>query len=177
MDMASRMVAEGAAGSLSGVYNEIRVLLGLGVVPNVFKAMAAVNADVLLQNWTAYKYTFLDGQLPRSLKEMVGLAVAREFRARYSVPLHARALAELGVPAAVVADLVAAGDSAALPGPVRAALAFARVCSWNPDGAAADSLESTGFPEEEVHELIDAVLIVLGLNAFALEAGVPADEF
>lgn len=172
--MAARMVQEAEAGALSGVYSEIRARLGL--VPNVFKAMAAVSSDVLVQNWTAFRYTLLEGGLPRTLKEMVGLVVSRANGSDYAVSLHARILDRLGVCQDVVQCLAESGDCPALPHVDRIILHFAREYALDPDGTPTEALEAMGIDDEGVQEVVDTVLIVAGINRFALECALPVDE-
>jgi AhpD family alkylhydroperoxidase len=173
--MAVRMVAEQDAGSLSGVYAEIRRMLGLGLVPNVFKAMAAISPDVLLQNWTAFRRTFLEGELPRALKEMIGLVVARESGCDYSLHLHVSSLLVLGTERDTVSHLAAQGEWAGLSGRTSAVLRFARRSWENPAHALTEPLEAEGLTEDEAQEVIDTLFIVVGLNRFAAESAMPLD--
>lgn len=173
--MAARMIAEHEAGSLASVYAEIRTRLGLAAVPNVFKAMAAVSHDVLLQNWTAFRETVLDGGLPRVLKEMVGLVVSRDSDCLYGVGFHTQTLASLGVSSLVVQSLVESGDSAMVSQRARNVLHFARAYRVDPEGAVPSALEEAGLSEDEVQEVVDTVLLVSGINRFVAEAGIPVD--
>lgn len=171
----ARMVSEQDAGSLAPVYAEIRERMGLGVVPAVFRAMAAVGADVLTQNWTAYRCTVLEGALPRGLKEMIGLVVARSVGSGYALLLHARSLAALGVSAEVIRSLADSGDAAYLPLRERAMLRFAEGYNGSSDDVSLYSLEGFGFTEEEVGEVADTVLLTEGLCRFAREAELTAE--
>jgi alkylhydroperoxidase family enzyme len=167
------MVGEGEAGALAGVYREIRSRLGL--VPNVFKAMAGVNHDVLLQNWTSFRETVLEGILPRALKEMIGLVVARDLGGEYAASLHAHNLRSLGVGRGVVRCLLESGDCPEIPAADRLVLDFARAYTRDPDHTPADDLTALGLSEEQAMEVMDTVLIVAGINRFALECSLPAD--
>jgi len=173
--MAVRMITDDEAGALAGIYSEIRSCLGLRAVPNVFRAMAAVNADVLIQNWTAYRHTFLDGELPRVLKEMVGLVVSRQNACDYSERFHAHVLELLGVPGEVIRNLVESGDSERVPAPHRPVLKFARAYFGAAADAPTEGLEAAGLTEEETQEVIDTVLLVESMNQFAAESDVPVD--
>lgn len=173
--MAARMVSESEAGALSGLYGEIRTRLGLCEVPAVFRAMAAVSHDVLVQNWTAFRHTVLEGTLPRTVKEMVALVVAREQGCGYGVTLFSRVLSQLGVGMPVVRSLAEHGDCTDFPVDLRRLLAFARAYSADPDGVDPDSLELEGFSEDDAAEVVDAVLMTTGLVRFAAECGLPPD--
>lgn len=170
-----RMIAEQDAGALAPVYAEIRTRLDLGLVPNIFKAMAAVNGDVLKQNWTAYRTTLLEGALPHTLKEMIGLVVAQRRGSPYLVQLHRLVLQRLGAAETVVADLLANGDSPDLSLRERAALRIAAEYSASFDDLKLRSLEAFGFGEEEEEEIADTVLMAASLAGFAQEAGLPQD--
>ncbi|MDF2630514.1 MAG: Carboxymuconolactone decarboxylase [Symbiobacteriaceae bacterium] len=173
--MAARMVSESEAGALSGLYGEIRTRLGLSRVPGVFKAMAAVSHDVLVQNWTAFRHTVLEGALPRTVKQMIALVVAREQGCGYGVNLFSEVLCGLGVETPVVRSLAEHGDCADFPLDLRRLLAFARAYCVDPDGVDPDSLEFEGFSEEDSAEVVDAVLMTTGLVRFAAECGLAPD--
>lgn len=173
--MAARMVSESEAGALSGLYGDIRTRLGLREVPCVFKAMAAVSHDVLVQNWTAFRQTVLEGALPRTVKQMVALVVAREQGCDYGISLFSQVLFQLGVDSPVVQSLAEHGDCTDFPHPLRQLLAFARAYSLDPDGVDPDTLELEGFSEDDSAEVVDAVLMTTGLVHFATECGLPPD--
>lgn len=167
----AQVVSGMAAGPLAPIYAEIRERMGLGVVPTAFEAMAAVNGDVLTQNWTAYRYTVLEGLLPRGLKEMIALVVARMAQSGYLVALYGRSLDRLGIPTEVIASLVASGDAVHLPVRDRAVLRFAEGYNGAADDLSLHALERLGFTEEEVAEAADTVLLAGGLCRFANELG------
>jgi AhpD family alkylhydroperoxidase len=173
--MAARMVSESEAGALSGLYGEIRTRLGLGEVPCVFRAMAAVSHDVLVQNWTAFRHTVLEGALPKTVKQMVALVVAREQGCGYGINLFSQVLSQLGVDLPVVESLAEHGDCPDFPHGLRRLLAFARAYSLDPEGVDPEALELEGFSEDDSAEVVDAVLITTGLVRFATECGLPPD--
>ncbi|HWI50979.1 MAG TPA: carboxymuconolactone decarboxylase family protein [Symbiobacteriaceae bacterium] len=173
--MALRMVAESEAGAHAGIYGEIRSCLGLGIVPNVFKAMAAVGHDVLAQNWTAFRQTVLEGCLPRTVKEMVALVVSREHGCEYGVYLYSYSLFHLGISRPVVESLAELGDCPEFPPDFRRLLAFAREYSVDPDGVDPDFLEMAGFSEDDALQVVDTVLIASGMARFAAECELPVD--
>ncbi|HYF95981.1 MAG TPA: carboxymuconolactone decarboxylase family protein [Symbiobacteriaceae bacterium] len=172
--MVPRMVSD-SEGALSGVFGEIRSRLGLGTVPAVFRAMAAVGHDVLVQNWTAFRRTVLEGSLPRTVKEMIALVVSREQGCRYSVRFHSDSLSQLGIAPPVVQSLAEQGDCPEFSSELRQMLAFARECCLDPEGADPERLEMAGFSEEHAEEVVDTVLIASGIARFAVECGLAAD--
>ncbi|MFZ5815105.1 MAG: carboxymuconolactone decarboxylase family protein [Bacillota bacterium] len=171
------MISEREAGPLAPIFAEIRERMALGVVPAVFRAMAGVGTDVLTQNWTAYRETVLEGHLPRSLKEMVGLVVARAGGCPYGIGLYSRGLAVLGISAEVISSLAECGDAAHLSLRERAVVRFAESYHHGAgDDLSQQALESFGLSDDEVAEVSDAVLLSEGLCRFAREVGLTAEE-
>jgi alkylhydroperoxidase family enzyme len=138
--------------------------------------MAAVGADVLTQNWTAYRHTVLEGLLPRQLKEMIGLVVTRAARSPYGVELHKLALAHLGVAPEMIDNLAVYGDAAHLTLRERAMLRFAEGYAGSGDDVSLPALEAMGFTDEEVAEVVDTVLLTEALCRFARESGLSGEE-
>ena len=65
------------------VFHEIETELGFGMVPNIFKSMAE-SPSALAAHWAMFKHTILEGQLPRIVKEMVGVVVSSVNRSEYA---------------------------------------------------------------------------------------------
>lgn len=169
-----RLVTEMEAGALGPVYSEIRLSLGVATVPLIFQAMAGIGADVLLQNWTAFRRTFLAGRLPRLTKEWIGLALGVHLRSPYLVRWHALHLQALGAPLPEIRAVTSENDATRVPDGMRPyvdqALLLART-----DGAAYRTAEEA-FGEEVGGELADLVLMVRALGIFAAEAGLAPES-
>src|SRR5689334_3773382 len=73
------------------VYDEITAELGFGIVPNLFKSMAS-NPDFLEANWKKFRGVILHGELPRTLKEMVGVAISQANNSEYALKVHLHGL-------------------------------------------------------------------------------------
>jgi hypothetical protein len=164
-----RLLSEAEAGALAPVYSEIRRSLGVAVVPKIFQAMALVGTDVLLQNWTAYRRTFLGGRLPRLTKEWIGLLLGRHLQSPYMVRWHGLHLQALGAPLAQVRAVTRAGDPAAVPEGVRALAEHALRIEQGEEAAL--HAEGSALGEEVAYEMYDLVLMVRALGRFAEEAG------
>jgi AhpD family alkylhydroperoxidase len=78
------------------VYDEITAELGFGIVPNIFKSMAT-NPDVLEANWKKFKSTMLMGSIPRTVKEMIGVAISQANNSQYALQVHLHGLSALGM--------------------------------------------------------------------------------
>src|SRR5579872_1459761 len=82
--------------TVRGVFLEIERELGFGIVPNVFRAMAGQPA-VLRATWDLFRATVLEGELPRIVKEMVGIVVSSANNSEYALKVHLHSLGVQGV--------------------------------------------------------------------------------
>lgn len=73
--MSTLLSEEEATGKAKQIYEEIR--MAFGMVPNFFKAQAAVDPEWLELNWRREQVIMLaDGALDRKTKELLALAVS-----------------------------------------------------------------------------------------------------
>ena len=84
----SRLVTEEEAeGKVAEVYADIKA--SFGMVPNFFKAQAAVDADWMALNWQRVKQIMLSpGGLDRKTRELIALAVSEAHRCDYCALAH-----------------------------------------------------------------------------------------
>lgn len=165
--------------TVRAVYAEIERELGFGIVPNVFRALAS-QPEVLRSVWQLFRTTMLAGELPRIVKEMVGVVVSAAHESEYALAVHLHSLDVQGVAAEALRAL-AAGD-AAVPGmaPSTAAiLSLARVAAW--EGARAVSeddiaaVRAAGVTTAELAEVIAVIDLFRYVNGFTDLARVPVD--
>jgi AhpD family alkylhydroperoxidase len=78
------------------IYEQITAELGFGIVPNLFKSMAN-RPDFLEANWLHFRGTILHGDLPRTLKEMIGVAISQKNNSQYALKVHLHGLSALGM--------------------------------------------------------------------------------
>jgi uncharacterized peroxidase-related enzyme len=92
-----KAVAETAAnGKVKSVYEEIKKTMGIPIVPNLFKTMAA-NPDYLEATWNQFKTVMGPGELTHREKELVALAVSATNNCRYCILAHTASLKGLGL--------------------------------------------------------------------------------
>ncbi len=85
--MTRLLTEEEATGKAKQLLEEIRETLGM--VPNFFRALAAVDADWLEVNWNRVKTIMLaDGALDHKTKELIALAVSLVNRCQYCSLAH-----------------------------------------------------------------------------------------
>jgi hypothetical protein len=83
-------------------------------VPNLFKSMA-INPDVLDANCKQFRATVLCGNLPRTLKEMSGVAISRHNNSQYAQQVHLYRLSALGISEEVLPLLVSDFEACSCP--------------------------------------------------------------
>lgn len=160
------------------VFGEIMDELGLGLVPNVFHAMAGM-PDVLDGAWTLTRATLLRGRLTRVLKEMVGVVVSIVNASGYSRSMCLQSLTRRGIDLDVLAcvacgDLRGAGLSAHDAGAVELARTIAlREGKLRPQDWA--MAFAAGLDREETLEVAAVVQLFTSLDRFAAVAGAPTD--
>ncbi|MFB8792307.1 MAG: hypothetical protein U7123_26525 [Potamolinea sp.] len=81
---------------VKAVYDEIIAELGFGIVPNLFKSMA-INPEFLEGNWKKFRSTILQGDVPRTIKEMIGVAISQHNNSQYALKVHLHGLSALGI--------------------------------------------------------------------------------
>jgi uncharacterized peroxidase-related enzyme len=86
--MMNKMIDENeATGKVKDVLLDIKKTFGM--VPNLFKAQAAVDADWLELNWSREKTVMLsDGGLDRKTRELIALTVSLVNRCEYCTLAH-----------------------------------------------------------------------------------------
>lgn len=134
-----------------------RARAGLGAVPAPLVPLAHAPA-ALRGAWALVEGALLEGAVPRTTKELVALAAtAASPGAESLADLFRSALAERGVAAAVLEDLVKKGESGRLPERTQRVLAFARRAALQPALLAEDdfrALRREGTGEGELAELV-----------------------
>lgn len=102
----SNMIEEKeATGKIKELYGKIRA--DFGMIPNFFKAQAAVSADWLESNYERWKLIMKqESSLDRKTKELVALAISYANRCAYCTPAHTGAAKAAGAADDDIRDLV-----------------------------------------------------------------------
>src|SRR5919199_5581824 len=116
---------------VKAVYDEIQVELGFGMVPNLFKSMA-IEPDFLEANWKKFRSTILQGNIPRTIKEMIGIAISQANSSQYALQVHLHGLSALGISEEVLQMLVSDFDNCPLPKREKAVIRFGVLAATNP---------------------------------------------
>ncbi|MGF1576144.1 MAG: carboxymuconolactone decarboxylase family protein [Cyanophyceae cyanobacterium] len=90
------------------VFDQIEQELGAGMVPRIFRLLES-RPTLLIHLWGQFRAIVLEGELPRVLKEMVGLVIASITHCAYVRVVHLHSLSLQGVDADLLQSL-RAGD-------------------------------------------------------------------
>lgn len=150
------------------IYNQIKAELGFGMVPNIFKSMAS-NPNFLEANWVHFRGTILKGLLPRTLKEMVGIAISQANDSQYALNVHLHGLSALGMSEEVLRLLVADFANCPLPEREKSVISFGLKAATRP-GEMTDGdyqgLREMGLDDREIFEIIATANLFTGVNQY-----------
>jgi len=157
-------------------HNEIVDELGFGIVPNIFSvADAAPEAQTGL--WQAFRRIVLRGQLPRTVKEMMGVIISRRNESRYAAEVHLHALMVQGIEDPLIQALSEGRIPDNLAPRTAALLTFAfHSAGPNPDPASIRHLEGAELSDAERMEAVAVAALFRMVNAWTDLQSIPLDE-
>jgi uncharacterized peroxidase-related enzyme len=171
--------ATAANPTVQAVFGEIERELGFGIVPNVFRAMAH-QPEVLRAVWNLFRITVLEGELPRAVKEMVGVVVSAANNSEYALKVHLHSLGVQGVTEETL-RLLASGEPrvTGVAPSVAAILRLAYTAARQGPLAVSDQeyarAEEAGVTQEEITEVFAAINLFQYVNSFTDLVRVPVD--
>jgi uncharacterized peroxidase-related enzyme len=160
------------------VYDEIRRELGFGIVPNLFKSMA-IRPAILRANWDKFRATILQGLLPRTLKEMVGVLISQTNGSEYALRVHLHGLSAMGMSEEVLQALVRDYENCPLPEREKSILRFGLLAATDPlqlGQADYDALRAHHLTNEEIFEIIATADLFASVNAYTDSARIEIDQ-
>jgi uncharacterized peroxidase-related enzyme len=160
------------------VYNEIRRELGFGMVPNIFKSMA-IRPTLLRPRWDEFRATILQGHLPRTIKEMLGVLISQTNRSEYALRVHLHGLSAFGMSEEVLQALVRDYEHCPLPERDKQILRFGLLAATDPLTITDDDydrLRAHDLNDEEIFEIVATACLFTSINAYTDAAGVPIDN-
>ncbi len=160
-------------------YHEIEQELGFGIVPNIFRSMSEY-PPLLAANWQKFKATILGGQLPRSVKEMLGVTVSHVNGSKYAKAVHLHSLSVQGVHDLWLQQLIADElEEDTLPETIQAMVLFARKAAQRASSLGMEdinALRDAGLSDSEIFEVIATVDLFQSVNAYTDLMGVEIDN-
>jgi uncharacterized peroxidase-related enzyme len=153
---------------VKAVYEEIRTELGFGMVPNLFKSMS-LHPDFLEANWKKFRSIILQGDVPRTIKEMIGIAISQANNSQYALRVHLHGLSALGISEEVLQTLVSDFANCPLPEREKAAISFGVFAATKPDKLTVTDyqhLQELGLDQSEIFELIATANLFTEVNQY-----------
>ncbi|HBL14088.1 MAG TPA: carboxymuconolactone decarboxylase [Cyanobacteria bacterium UBA11162] len=153
---------------VKSVYEEIQTELGFGIVPNLFKSMA-LSPDFLAANWHKFRSTILEGNVPRTIKEMIGVAISQSNNSQYALNVHLHSLSALGISEEVLEMLVSDFSNCPLPEREKAVIRFGLLAATQPHQLTDSdykNLEELGLEQSEIFELIATANLFTAVNQY-----------
>lgn len=150
------------------IYDQIRTELGFGIVPNLFKSMA-IHPGFLEASWNQFRSTILQGEVPRTLKEMLGVAISQANQSEYALKVHLHGLSALGISEEVLRTLVTDFDRCPLPAREKAVIHFGVTAATKPHAltnADFQKLRDLGLDESEIFEIIATATLFTQVNQY-----------
>jgi len=96
MTIVSLVTEKQASEQVMNIYQDIKKVLRLPIVPNLFKAMGN-NPAQLEATWNQFKVIMGPGELTKREKELVAMAVSATNNCEYCIYAHSAALKGLGL--------------------------------------------------------------------------------
>ncbi|MBE9127943.1 MULTISPECIES: carboxymuconolactone decarboxylase family protein [unclassified Coleofasciculus] len=153
---------------VQAIYAEIRTELGFGMVPNLFKSMA-ISPDFLEANWKQFRSTILAGNVPRTIKEMIGVAISQAHDSQYALKVHLHSLSALGISEEVLQMLVSDFANCPLPEREKAVIRFGLLAATKPQQLTEmdyQDLHELGLDGAEIFELIATANLFTAVNQY-----------
>ncbi|MCB0139080.1 MAG: carboxymuconolactone decarboxylase family protein [Caldilineaceae bacterium] len=153
---------------VKNVYDEIRAELGFGIVPNLFKSMAS-HPGFLAAQWQKFRAVILHGEVPRTLKEMIGVVISQANGSEYALRVHLHSLSALGISEDILQLLVQDFESCPLPQHQKEAIRFSLAAATQPRSVAeADyaRLREIGLSSAEIMELVATANLFASVNQY-----------
>jgi uncharacterized peroxidase-related enzyme len=163
---------------VKAVYNEILAELGFGIVPNLFKSMA-ISPDFLEASWKKFRSTILQGEVPRTIKEMIGIAISQANGSRYALEVHLHGLSVLGIGEEVLQTLVCDFANCPLPEREKAVISFGLLAATKPHkltDADYQYLRELGLEQSEIFELIATANLFTEVNQYTDAIALEIDQ-
>ncbi len=161
------------------VYDQILSELGFGIIPNIFKSMA-IKPDILEANWKKFRSTMLQGDVPRLLKEMVGVVISQSNNSFYVLKVHLHGLSALGMSEEVLSTLVSNFEACPLPAREKEVIKFGLLAGTNPlelNESHYQNLLDLGLDQSEIFEIVAAADLFASLNRYTDTIDLEIDVF
>jgi uncharacterized peroxidase-related enzyme len=168
---------EAASLEVSELFSDFRRKMGFPAAPN-FITVQGASAPVLRGTWGLVQNVLVAGSLPRSLKEMVFVAISNDRNCKYCTAAHLACCRMLGVDARNLDQLVVNVEEL-MPETTRDIIMFSIKCSRTPQELTEEDFNSIrrhGLTDSEVTEVIAMSGLAVYANIIADATEIKADN-
>ena len=165
--------------SVQETYDDIMKHLGHEGLVDYFKVLGHYNPHILDTTWSLLKSVLLQGVLPRSLKELVFVAISNEKDCTYCTEIHTALCKMLDINESTLQAVLTKSPNIN-PRKLKLAIDFAMKAAIHSNQiteADHDVLLNAGMTEEEIFELMSLASVVNYSNSLSqsMMVGVDAD--
>lgn len=176
--MYGKLEYDEATDDVRKIYDDIFEHLGNEGLVDYFKVIGNYNITVLAVTWNALKHILIKGDLPRSLKELVFVAVSNEKNCSYCTDIHTAMCKLLNVNEGDIQKVL---DKATNLNPKRVKLSieFSKKMAIDPGSIVEDDhqqLLDSGLVQSQIFELMALVSLVNYSNTLAQGMMIDVDE-
>jgi uncharacterized peroxidase-related enzyme len=168
--------AESAPKEVVEVYNDFQRRMGFPAVPNFIKtqghSLAAARGS-----WGLVESVLVGGLLPRTVKEMMFVAISQSRQCRYCEAAHLACCRMLGIEPREIEELVSNVTDLSPP-KVRDIIIFGLKCARDPQSLLTEDFEGLrghGLGDSEIMEVISMAALAVYANVIADATGMAAD--
>ena len=176
-DRISIVEPDDASPEVRSVYADFQRRMGFPAAPNFIKAQGHSLA-VSTGTWGLVSNVLVGGALPRTIKEMLFVAISHDRQCRYCEAAHIACCRMLGVDAGTIQTVIEHLDKLE-PETTRAILSFGLKCARNSqslEDGDFDSLRQVGLTDTEIVEVISMAALAVYANILADATRVANDE-
>ena len=168
---------ENASPEVQSIYADFQRRMNFPAAPNFIKAQGHSLA-VAAGTWGLVSNVLVGGALPRTIKEMLFVAISHDRDCRYCEAAHIACCRMLGVDTGTIQAVMQQLHKVE-PEATRAILSFGRKCARNPQSLDTEdfaSLTRAGLTDTEIVEVIAMSALAVYANILADATGVADDE-
>lgn len=164
--------------SVKEIYDDIFETLGNEGLVDYFKVLGNYNPIVLDVTWNALKNILVKGELPRSLKELVFVAVSNEKNCSYCTDIHTAMCKLLNVNEGDIQKVLEKATNLN-PKRVKLSIDFSKKMAINPASIVEEdhhTLLESGLTKSQIFELMALVSLVNYSNTLAQGMMIDVDQ-
>jgi uncharacterized peroxidase-related enzyme len=176
-DRVSPLEAEDAPPEVRALYADFQRRMGFPAAPNFIKAQGR-SLPVAKGTWGLVSNVLVGGVLPRTIKELLFVAISHDRNCRYCEAAHTACCRMLGIDPATIGAVVEQPDTL-VPEATRTIVSFGLKCARSPqslDDADFAALRRIGLADGEILEVISMSALAVYANIMADATSVQDDE-